>query len=106
MQRSAAVGGSIPAERRKLTLSQLKTRTRMDLCSQVAQPSKTPGQHVLFLLTAILITTNNDSSHIFGLAFVLEAFLLDSAYLFIHHKNVSLDDLGLTPLGNCHYTIL
>lgn len=54
----------------------------MDLCSQVAQPSKTPGQHAAFLLTAILITTNNDSCHIFGLAFVSEAFLLASSYLF------------------------
>lgn len=54
----------------------------MDLCSQVAQPTKTPGQHAGFLLTAILITENNDSCNIFRLAFVLEAFLLSSAYLF------------------------
>lgn len=76
--------GNTPDEGRQLTLSQLKTkmRTRMDLCSQVAQLSKTPGQHTVFQLTATLIIVNNELCHIFQLAFVWEAFLLSSAYLF------------------------
>lgn len=60
---------------------------------------ETLGQHTVLLLMDILIIKCNDSHHIFGLAFVLEVFLLSSAYLL--HKNASLDNLGFTPFGNC-----